>query len=105
MFQLRDSWDNTLPDDQAATAAAGDAAKDTGAGIVSFFKSVFDSVPTPETPTHEATHVTSPTPTTKTTVTTPIIVRPWYKTPIGIIAILATAFAGYKYVLPRLRKK
>lgn len=32
-----------------------------------------------------------------------VVPTPWYRTPIGIIAILATAFVGYKYLTRKPR--
>jgi hypothetical protein len=98
MFQLR----GLSADDQWSEAASGEVvdmnAEAGGAKIVESIKNFFTSAPT------VAAVMTQPTPTTQTT-TMFAIPRPWYKTPIGILAIIGGGFVGWKYVLPKLRKK
>jgi len=88
MFQLRDAtdpWADTADTSAADAQAAGEG---VGTKIANTFKSIFDLTPAP-TQTPGVTTIrpgVSPLPATK----------PWYKTPIGIGAILLGAFAGYK---------
>lgn len=88
MFQLRDStdpWADTADTSAADAQAAGEG---VGTKIANTFKSIFDLTPIP---------TQTPGPTTVRPGISPIPTRkPWYKKPIGILAILGAAFAGYK---------
>lgn len=83
MFQIRglsdDAWAHTQPD-QPDTQPDQPDLMPVITDIGSKIKSIFSSTPTVDAP------------------------KPWYKTPIGIAALLAGAFVGWKYVLPKLRK-
>lgn len=58
---------------------------------------------TPVAPTQAAANIVSTIFPSGGVSTNPLlpIVTPWYKTPIGILAILAAAFVGYKLVLKK----
>lgn len=117
-MQLRDAvddpWASTAPDGPDVLTAM----KDAGSKIASVFSTIIP-----------ATAVTVPATTATTpsmTVTTPCqgngcptkngrwnvdigpssfeIAKAWITSPIGLIAIVAGGFVGYKYVLPKLRK-
>lgn len=93
MFQLRGDVD------QWSEAASGEVVDmNPGNTVGDKIKAFFTSAPIVSMAT------TAPTPTT-TVKTVTVAPKPWYKTPIGILGILAAAFVTWKYIVPAIRKK
>ncbi len=104
MFQFRglsdDPWANTQPDQPDVVGAATESGVNVFSSVGSAFKNLF--APSAAVVTTQAQPGT--TPGTKVTTVAPLP-KPWYKTPIGMLAIAGGLFAGWKYGLPKLRGK